>query len=116
MLCFQGSRAMIGPEALMHGTEALDKDFRAPVRLQAKELHCGLGMNGFYCKPSWIQKYATHRVFVAVLAAFGFLQGVAMGYFTATTNAVASNFGFPHDLVSTYILSVIMYRRMDKIT
>ncbi|XP_033611348.1 solute carrier organic anion transporter family member 74D isoform X2 [Cryptotermes secundus] len=96
---------MIGPEALMHGTEVLDKDFRAPVRLQAKELHCGLGMNGFYCKPAWLQKYATHRVFVAVLAAFGFLQGAAMGYFIATTNAVASSFGFSHDLVSWIMVS-----------
>jgi hypothetical protein len=96
---------MIGPEALMRGNEELDKHFRAPVRLQAKELHCGLGMNGFYCKPSWIQKYATHRVFVAVLAALGFLQGAAMGYFAATANVVASSFGFSHDLVSTCVLS-----------
>lgn len=99
---------MIGPEALMHGTEVLDQDFRAPARLQAKELHCGLGMNGFYWKPSWLQKYATHRAFVAVLAAFGFLQGAAMGYFTATTNAVASSFGFSHDLLSTCILRVLV--------
>lgn len=96
---------MIGPEALMQGTEALDKGFRAPVRLQAKELHCGLGINGFYWKPSWIQKYATHRVFVAVLTAFGFLQGAAMGYFTATANAVASTFGFSHDVVSWMVVS-----------
>jgi hypothetical protein len=93
---------MIGPGALLQGAEALDKDFRAPLRLQAKELHCGLGINGFYCKPSWIQKYATHRVFVAVLGAFGFLQGAVMGYFTATANVVASSFGFPPDLFSTY--------------
>jgi hypothetical protein len=95
---------MIGPEALLQGAEALDKDFRASVRLQAKELHCGLGINGYYCKPSWIQKYATRRVFVAVLAAFGFLQGAAMGYFTATANVVAGNLGFPHDIFSTCIL------------
>jgi hypothetical protein len=94
---------MFGPEALLQGAEALEKDFRAPVRLQAKDLHCGLGMNGYYCQPSWIQKYATHRVYVAVLAAFGLLQGAAMGYFTATANAVAGNFGLPYDILSTCI-------------
>jgi hypothetical protein len=91
---------MIQPATLIRSNEALDKDFSAPLRLQAKKMHCGLGMNGFYCEPSWIQKFATHRVFVAVLAALGFVQGAAMGYFTATANVVANSFGFSHDLVS----------------
>jgi hypothetical protein len=90
---------MIGPDALIQSNEALDKDFRAPIRLQTKQLHCGLGMNGFYWEPSWIQKFATHRVFVAVLAALGFLQGAAMGYFIATANVVANSYGFSHNLV-----------------
>ena len=91
---------MIRPETLISGNEALDKDIRGPVRLQAKQLHCGLGMNGYYWEPAWMQRFATHRVFVAVLAALGFLQGAAMGYFTATANVVASSFGFPRGLVS----------------
>jgi hypothetical protein len=90
---------MIQPETLIQSNEALDRDLRAPVRLQAKHLHCGLGMNGFYWEPSWIQKFATYRMFVAVLAALGFLQGAAMGYFTATANVVANSFGFSHGLV-----------------
>jgi hypothetical protein len=90
---------MIHPETLIQNNESLDRDFRAPVRLQAKQLHCGLGMNGFYWEPSCIQKFATHRVFVAVLAALGFLQGATMGYFTATANVTANSFGFSHDLV-----------------
>ena len=91
---------MIGPETLIHNNEALDKDIRAPVRLLAKQLHCGLGMNGYYWKPACIQRFATQRVFVAVLATLGFLQGASMGYFTATANVVASRFGFSHDVVS----------------
>lgn len=93
------SGAMIRPEMPIHSSETLDVDFSIPVRLQARQLHCGLGMNGFYWEPSWIQKFATHRVFVAVLASLGFLQGAAMGYFIATVNVVANSFGFSHGLV-----------------
>ncbi|PSN45335.1 hypothetical protein C0J52_18707 [Blattella germanica] len=77
---------MIRPETLMHSNQAIDADFRAPVRLQAKNLHCGLGMNGYYWEPDCIQRFATHRVFVAVLAALGLIQGASMGYFAATAN------------------------------
>lgn len=96
---------MIGPETLIHNNEALDKDIRAPVRLLAKQLHCGLRMNGYYWKPACIQRFATQRVFVAVLATLGFLQGASMGYFTATANVVASRFGFSHDVVSWIAVS-----------
>ncbi|XP_021914985.1 solute carrier organic anion transporter family member 2B1-like isoform X2 [Zootermopsis nevadensis] len=101
----QVSGAMIRPEMPIHSSETLDVDFSIPVRLQARQLHCGLGMNGFYWEPSWIQKFATHRVFVAVLASLGFLQGAAMGYFIATVNVVANSFGFSHGLVSWIMVS-----------
>jgi hypothetical protein len=96
----QGTEVMIRPEMLIHNNEALDKDIRAPARLLAKQLHCGLGMNGYYWEPACLQRFATHRVFVAVLAALAFLQGASMGYFTATANVVASSFGFSHNVVS----------------
>jgi hypothetical protein len=101
---------MIRPEMLIHNNEALDKDITAPVKLQSKQLHCGLGMNGYYCEPACLQRFATHRVFVAVLAALGFLQGAAMGYFTATANAVASNFGFSRDTVGKRDDESVCYR------
>jgi hypothetical protein len=90
---------MIQPATLMQNNEALDTHIAAPARLQAKQLRCGLEMNGFVCQPACLQRFATHRVFVAVLAALGFLQGAAMGYFTATAYAVANIFGFSRDLV-----------------
>ncbi|GFG35687.1 hypothetical protein Cfor_12787 [Coptotermes formosanus] len=96
---------MIRPEMLIHNNEALDKDIRAPARLLAKQLHCGLGMNGYYWEPACLQRFATHRVFVAVLAALAFLQGASMGYFTATANVVASSFGFSHNVVSWITVS-----------
>jgi hypothetical protein len=84
---------------LLHNNEVLNNDIRAPARLHAKQPYCGLEFNGYYCRPACLQRFATHRVFVAVLAALGFLQGAAMGYFTATANVVASNFGFSRDIV-----------------
>ena len=64
-----------------------------------RQLHCGLEMNGFVCRPACLQRFATHRVFVAVLAALAFLQGAALGYFIATAYVVANNYGFSRDLV-----------------
>jgi hypothetical protein len=90
---------MIRPEMLIHNNEALDNDIRAPARLQTRQLRCGLEMNGFVCQPACLQRFANHRVFVAMLAALGFLQGAATGYFTATANVVASNFELSRDLV-----------------
>ena len=91
---------MIRPETLLQSNQALDPNFQAPVRLQAKHLHCGLGMNGYNWEPKCIQRFATHQVFVAVLAILGFLQGASMGYFAATASEVAWNFGFSETLVS----------------
>jgi hypothetical protein len=101
---------MIRPETLIQNNEALDADIRAPARLEAKQLPCGLEMNGYVCQPACLQRFATHRVFVAVLAALAFLQGAAMGYFTATANVVASIFGFSRDLVGKRDNESISYK------
>jgi len=90
---------MIQPATLLQNNEALDTDISAPAGLRAKQLNCGLEMNGFVCQPACLQRFATHRVYVAVLATLAFLQGAAMGYFTATANVVAGYFGFSRDLV-----------------
>ena len=101
---------MIQPATLLHNNEALDTYITAPAGVQAKQLRCGLEMNGFVCKPACLQRFATHRVFVAVLAALGFLQGAAMGYFAATAFVVASIFGFSRDLVGKRYDELISYQ------
>lgn len=90
---------MIRPETLLHNNEVLNNDIRAPARFHNTQPLCGLEFNGIQCRPAWLQRFANHRVFVAVLATLGFLQGAAMGYFMATANVVASTYGFSHDLV-----------------
>ena len=90
---------MIPPATLIQNNEALAEGISAPTQLQARQLRCGLEMNGFVCQPACLQRFATYRVFVAVLATLAFLQGAALGYFTATANVVAGNFGFSRDLV-----------------
>ena len=95
---FPETGVMIGPETLIQNNEALNQDFRA-ARLHSEQLKCGLEMNGFVCQPACLQRFATHRVFVAVLAVLAFLQGAAMGYLAATANVVASIFGLSRDLI-----------------
>jgi hypothetical protein len=107
---FQETEIMIRPATLIHNNETLDAGIAAPARLPAKLPRCGLEMNGFVCQPVCLQRFATHRVFVAVLAALGFLQGAAMGYFTATANVVARHFGFSLDLVGKRYDESISYQ------
>ena len=104
---------MIRPAALLQSNQALDSDFSAPVRLQAKHLHCGLGMNGYYWEPDCIQRFATHRVFVGVLALLGFIQGAAMGYFASTASEVAQNFGFSQTVISKFY-STLPEKKMQR--